>query len=74
MRRDQLRQELELQSSGRENKVLRAFATALEMQHNTEEEAVALKSELEWAMHNSKQQMNTLVEEVLCLLTAHFGG
>ena len=64
MRRDQLRQELELQSSSRENKVLRAFATALEMQHETEEKAVALKTELEWAMNNSKQEMNMLVKEV----------
>ena len=47
---------------------MRAFATALEMQQDTEEEAVALKTELELTMHNSEREMNALVEEVNCQL------
>ena len=62
--RENLREELELQSSDRENTMSRAFSTALEMQQNTEEEANALKTELEWTTRNNQQEMNELVEQV----------
>ena len=59
-----LRQELELQSSDRENNVMKAFATALEMQQTTEEKANALESELERTTRSNQQEMDALMEQV----------
>lgn len=57
-------EQMELTSSGRDERVQRAFATALEMQRKSEEEAGALKSELERTARSNKEEINALLEQV----------
>ena len=64
LKREQLRQELEHKSSDRDEQVQRAFATALEMQRKSEEEAAALKAELERTKRSSQQEIDVLAEQV----------
>ena len=64
MRREQLRQKLELKSSGLEENVQRAFAAALEMQQKSEEEAAALKAELARTTRNNHNNTDALAEQV----------
>lgn len=65
MKREELRQELELKSSEHDEQVQRAFVTALEMQQKSEEEASALKAELARTARINQQKMNALTEQVL---------
>ena len=64
LKREQLRKELEFRSSDNDDKVQRAFATALEMQQQSAEEAAALKAELERTTRNNQQEINALAEQV----------
>ena len=72
MRREHLRQDLELKSSDREEKMQRAFATALEMQQRTQEEADALKAELKWTTRNNQHQIDALALQVGSLTTESY--
>ena len=64
-KREQLRQELELKSSDRDDQVQRAFATALGMQQRAEEEAATLKAELEWTTRSNEEKIQALAEQVV---------
>lgn len=64
MKREELRQELELKSSEHDKQVQRAFATALEMQQKSEEEAQALKAELARSQRTNQQEMIAFAEKV----------
>ena len=64
MKREDLRQTLELESSEREEKVQRAFATALELQQQSVEEVAALKTELARTEHERQQDIDALVNQV----------
>ena len=68
-KRDSLRQELELKSSDQNEKVQREFAAALEVQRKAEEEATALKTELEWATSNNEHRMHALTQTVRSHIT-----
>lgn len=64
MKRDNLRKQLELKSSEREDQVQRTFAKALQMQEKSAEEAAALKIELALTKENNKKELQSLVEQV----------
>ena len=64
MKREQLRQELELQSTGRESKMKQAFSKALELQQNSEENATALRAELSNTTRRNQQEIDVLTEQV----------
>ena len=64
MKREELRQKLEIKSSEHDQQVQRAFATALEMQQKSEEEAEALKAELARTKRQNQQEMIALAEKV----------
>ena len=67
MKREQLRQELELQATGRESKMQQAFSKALELQTNSEQNATALRAELSNITHRNQQEIDALTEQVgLC--------
>ena len=65
LKRKNLRQELELNSSDRDKQVQRAFATALQMQQKSEEEAATLKAELGRAERKRLEDINALMEQVI---------
>ena len=64
LKREDLRQTLELESSKREEKVQKAFATALEMQQQAAEEVTALKSQLKWTERERQQDIDAVVNQV----------
>ena len=64
LKHEQLRQELELKSSDRDEQVQRAFAAALEMQQKSEEEAAALGAELSRTERKRQEDINALTEQV----------
>ena len=64
LKREQLRKELEFKSSDNDDKVQRAFATALEMQQQSAEEAAALKAELERTTRSNEEKIHALTEQV----------
>ena len=64
LKREQLRKELEFKSSDNDDKVQRAFATALEMQQQSAEEAAALKAELEQTTRSNEEKIHALTEQV----------
>ena len=64
LKRENLMQTLKLKSSGREEKVQRAFAKALEMQEQSAAEAAALKSELARTERKRKEDIDALTEQV----------
>lgn len=68
--RETLQHTLELKSSGDNAEVQRAFATALEMQHKSAEEAAALKAELAQTTRKSQEDINALAEQVGPLVIA----
>ena len=64
MKRDNLRKQLELKSSEREDQVQRTFAKALQMQEKSAEEAAALKIELARTIENNEKELQSLAEQV----------
>ena len=62
MKRESLRTELELKSSEHDEQVQRAFAKALEMQQKSEDEAAALKAELEWTTRSNDDKIYALTD------------
>ena len=64
MKRDNLRKQLELKSSEREDQVQRTFAKALQMQEKSAEEAAALKIELARTIENNEKKLQSLAEQV----------
>ena len=64
LRRQQLQQQLEMKYASRENEAQLAFSTAVELQHDTAEEADALKEELEQTTLSNQSQMDALVHQV----------
>ena len=64
LRRQQLQQELEMTYASRDNQAQLAFSTAVELQHNTAEEADALKEELEQTTLSNQSQLDALAYEV----------
>lgn len=64
MKREDLRQTLELESSEREENVQRAFATALELQQESAEEVAALKTELARTQRERQEDVDALVDQV----------
>ena len=64
MKQENLRKELDLRSSDREKEMQRAFATALEMQKKSAEEASALKNELARTKQTNEQEMHVLKKQV----------
>lgn len=55
---------MEIKSSNRDDRVQRAFAAALEMQRKSEEEALALKSELGRTAQSNEEEIKKLLEQV----------
>ena len=68
-KRENLRQTLELKSTEREEKMQQAFATALEMQQQSADEAAALKDELARTKRKSQQAIDALAAQVGHLTT-----
>ena len=64
MKRDDLRKQLELKSSERQDQVQRTFAKALQMQEKSAEEAAALKIELARTIENNEKKLQSLAEQV----------
>lgn len=64
LKREDLRQTLETQSSDLEIKMQQEFAAALEMQQKSAEEATALKAELVRTAHDNESKMKELAEKV----------
>ena len=64
MKRETLRQTLELESSDRTEQMQRAFATALEMQQKSADEAAALKAKLALTERQRQEDINALTEQV----------
>ena len=64
LKREDLRQTLETQSSDLEIKMQQEFAAALEMQQKSAEEATALKAELARTARDNESEMNELAEKV----------
>lgn len=64
MKREELREELELKSSQHDEEVQRAFVKALEMQQKSEDEAEALKAELARKTRANQQKLDALTEQV----------
>ena len=63
-KRENLRHTLELKSSDHDEQVQRAFATALDMQQKSEEEAAALKAELGRTERKRQKDIDTLAQQV----------
>ena len=66
MKREKLRQEMQVQSFDHDDQVQRAFATALEMQQKSAEEAADLKAQLAWTERQKHEDMDILTEQVKC--------
>ena len=64
MKREKLRQALEVESSNHDEQVQQAFAKALEMQQKSEEEAAALKAELALAKRKQQEDIDAVTEQV----------
>ena len=64
MKRESLRKTLEFESSDRNEQVQRAFATALEMQQKSADEAAALKAKLALTERKRQEDIEALTEQV----------
>ena len=65
MKRENLQKELERKSSEHDEQVQRAFAKALEMQQKSEDEAAALKAELDRTTRSNDDKILALTEQVV---------
>ena len=63
MRRKQLREDLESKSAKQDENVKRAFDTALAMQKKAEDEASAIKAELNHTTQSSREEIEQLTEQ-----------
>ena len=65
LRRENLRQQLELKSSERNEQLQQAFAKALDMQHEAEKKVAALTAELTQTKRENQDEIISVTEKVV---------